>query len=166
MENPSQIFSCGALFNKYTGKKVVIGNGEEDYGQYDEIIEADWCGGMGTFLPTKLIEEIGYFDQNIFPQYDGDTDFFLRAKGKGYRVLCYPELIIYNNEKNTGRRDGYSFANYIWWMTDIKSFMNVQTRFRLFRRHTHTYISYLYLLYLYTRFTIAYFYKLSIGRLF
>jgi GT2 family glycosyltransferase len=158
-ENPKVIFSCGAYFNKYTGKKTVIGNGQLDGEEFMKTLSVDWCGGMGTFFPADLIKRIGYFDQISFPQYDGDTDYFLRAKNDGFTTRSYPGLLIFNNTDNTGKKIDYSFANYLWWMTDVKSFMNINTRFRLYAKHTVIPISIIYLFLKYLKFSILYFLK-------
>ena len=51
---------------------------------YNEVKKIDWCGGMAVAIPVEVFKKIGGCDNINFPQYDGDTDFFLRAKKAGF----------------------------------------------------------------------------------
>ena len=68
----------------------------------NEKIECDWLPGMGTVTHKSVYEKIGMLDEIRFPQYHGDSDFTLRAKKRGYKIIVYPDLKIYNDNRNTG----------------------------------------------------------------
>jgi hypothetical protein len=61
-------------------------------------------GGFSTYIVTqKTIEKIGYFDENIFPAYFEDSDFWERIT-KSKEPVCDIEnaIFISGDESNTG----------------------------------------------------------------
>jgi len=93
------------------------------------------AAGMGTLIPMEVIERIGCFDAKGFPQKSGDTDFFLRAEQSSFLVHYYPELIVHNNNKQTGFCDNNSLRGIFNAYSFPKGYMNLKVDFRLFWRH-------------------------------
>ena len=54
-----------------------------------EVFETDWMSGSFLLTRRSVIEEIGFLDKDLFFYYD-DSDFCLRAKRKGWKVMFYP----------------------------------------------------------------------------
>jgi len=56
--------------------------------------------GRGLLIPKAIFENIGYFDENNFPQRSADYDFTLRVCKKGFNIFCNydAKIIMYPEE--------------------------------------------------------------------
>lgn len=144
------VWSFGGKFNPKSGKKSMIGFFEKDGASLMAPIEADWLTGMGTVVPLSIVDEIGYWDAENFPQYHGDTDFTFRAKKKGFKLLVFPELKIWNDVTNTGISHDYNFKKFLNSFTDIRSKLNFSKAHKFYRLHASSPIAFvsLYITYL------------------
>ena len=61
---------------------------------YDKIIDVPYLSGCFMLFNRKYLDEIGYFDENIF-MYLEDADITLRMSQK-YRSIFYPYTCIYH----------------------------------------------------------------------
>lgn len=52
---------------------------------YREGSQLGWVGGTAMFIKKKVVDKIGYLDDNIF-MYCEDVDFCMRAQRAGFRV--------------------------------------------------------------------------------
>lgn len=157
---PDILFSCGGLFNPRTGKKINIGSGEVDGEKYNEVKKIDWCGGMAVAIPVEVFKKIGGCDNINFPQYDGDTDFFLRAKKAGFNLYLFPDLKAWNIHENTGRKEKFSLKNYLWYLNNIRSYKNININYRVLKIHSVGILPYIYFVYTYIIFSLKYFVKI------
>jgi len=66
---------------------------ETDTGQYDEVEEVFSGCGANLLLSKKMLDEIGYFDEDFFMYYE-DTDLAWRARLAGWKVLYAPEATV------------------------------------------------------------------------
>jgi GT2 family glycosyltransferase len=117
----NQLWSKLLFFNQLTGtssyKKKMFPFG---------LKSLNWLTGMGTIIPSFIIKEIGYWNNEKFPQYFGDIDFTLRASKKNYKIIGSEKLIIYNKTE---------YSSYT--ASDIKSFLkslnsnNLSSRYNL-----------------------------------
>lgn len=153
---PNVLFSFGGSYNPKTDKKVNIGSGKVDGPQFSEITKIDWCGGMAVIMPVNMFKEIGVCDAKNFPQYDGDTDLFLRAKKAGYQLYVYPELKAWNLHENTGRKEKFNLKNYFWYLNNIRSYRNLGISYRFLKKHATGLLPYLFFSSRYLWFTIRY----------
>ena len=133
--NGARILSHGGVWNSKTGSLSCNGYGEMDSDKYGEEFAADWTGGMGTLFPVQLIKDIGLFDDKNFPQYFGDSDFFLRAREKGYLITVSPKLIVRNDETHTGLSHNLGLKTYLLSLYSMQSLHNVMIRGKFYKRH-------------------------------
>jgi len=157
MDLPNVVLAVGCSFNPKTGKIVIIGNGEKDSPKYENVIQVDWTGGMGTVVHRSVIEKIGYWDAKAFPQYHGDSDFCLRAKKAGFKLLIRPELRIWNDMSSSGMRHDGQWGRFLRSFFDRRSNYNLRTQFLLCRRHSESVLAYLALPGLYARIIAGFF---------
>ena len=136
------IWSMGGLFDTKNGKKSLIGSAEKDSPLYDQITECDWLPGMGTITHKLVYETIGMLDEKRFPQYHGDSDFILRAKKAGYRIVVYPDLKIYNDTLHSGIRHNDSLKRLIQSLISIKSNYNIRKDFLFYKKHCESISAY------------------------
>lgn len=143
---PDILFSFGGKYKPWTDTKINIGTGQKDGEAFNNTMEIDWCGGMAVTIPAGVFSEIGLCDAVNFPQYDGDTDFFLRARNAGFKLLIFPELKAWNVHENTGRKEKFSLKNLSWYLTNIRSYKNFQISYTFLRKHSKGPIAYLFFL--------------------
>ena len=64
------------------------------------IKEVNIFPGRGLVIPSKVFEEIGFYDSKNFPQTVADLDFTARAYNYGYKIYCNydAKIKIYSEE--------------------------------------------------------------------
>lgn len=138
------LFNFGCYYNRKNGRKGVIGYNQKDSQEYSMIREIDWSGGMGTLIPSAIMLDLEYFDNENFPQYHGDSDFFLRAQAKGYRSFVVPQLRMYNNPETTGLVKCNTFKQLQSLLTSNRSLYNFRHNLTFNRRHSNTLLSWFF----------------------
>lgn len=91
---------AGGIINS-NGLSIHIGKGEIDVGQYDRLKEVDYVCGASMGFRKRLLEEIGYFDEDYSPLYYEDTDLAFRARKKGYKILYVPDSVLVHAETHS-----------------------------------------------------------------
>lgn len=148
------VWSYGGFFNPQTGIQKGISNFNLDGKEYSKIKSVDWCTGMGTLIHKGIIKKIGWMDDLLFPQYFGDTDYSYRAKLSGFDVVIYPDLVLYNDTSNSGLGAPNSVRGLIKSLIDIRSCINLKTRYNFLKKHSTSKVFYM---------TLACFYFFVIG---
>ncbi len=103
----------------------------------DGPFDVDWLFGMGTRVPREVFDAIGLPDDGRFPQAWGDTDFTLRAKRAGIRVLVAPSARLLHD---VGAYDPHaagapSARTYASWLADPRHNLSLSAHAALWRRH-------------------------------
>ena len=112
--NSRTLWFAGGGLKKNTGFTYHIGVGEEDIGQYDEEKSVDFITGCALLVKKAVIERIGVLDPDYYNSHE-DSDFCLRAKKAGYKLVYVPKSVIYHKLARTmgGRRSSY----YLYYRT-------------------------------------------------
>jgi GT2 family glycosyltransferase len=142
--NHSQIDFAGCHWNKLTSR--IKDRFDKSRFSYDDIrfkgiIESDLLPGRGMFIPLKVFESIGMFDDIAFPHYLSDYDFSIRASRAGFRLLVSTEAVVYNFVKQSGIRFDKdcerrpSFAFFYLTQMSIRSPLSLQNRFNWAKKH-------------------------------
>ena len=152
------LWGMGGKFDPFTGRRCMYGELQKDSDIYRTPIETDWLPGMGTLLHRKVFEKTGMPDEKNFPQYHGDSDFTYRAKKGGFKLIVSPELVIYNDNTNTGIKHKGRFSDLYKSLTSIKSNYNIKKDFLFYKKHACSTRAYMFLLNRYFRY-IGGFYK-------
>ena len=58
------------------------------------IIEVDLVCGACSIIKKKVVDKIGLLDENFSPAYYEESDYYLRAKKAGFKVIYAPEIKI------------------------------------------------------------------------
>jgi GT2 family glycosyltransferase len=69
-------------------------------GKYPAVIPADALAGQGVLLSREHLNRTGLLHARQFPQYFGDTDFYLRARATGLQVVVNTASAVWNNPPN------------------------------------------------------------------
>ncbi len=91
---PNKIWFAGGRRCWHRGFEM-MGFGETDNGQYNEIREVEYITGCGLLVKRKVIDEIGLMDPRYF-NYVEETEWNFRARRKGYRVVWIPQAKMWH----------------------------------------------------------------------
>ncbi len=87
---PDRIWFAGADFDPrrgYNGRQR--GYGRADGPEFAAVAETDRACGAAMLIPRPVLERVGPFDPDLF-LYSEDTEWSLRARAAGYRLLVVP----------------------------------------------------------------------------
>jgi len=147
----NQVWSAGGYFNPRSGKNGMYGYFEEDNDILCRVRDVDWLTGMGTIIPTVVIDRIGLWDSQRFPQYYGDSDFTYRAKLAGSKLRVYPDLKLYNHVANSGIEHRGDLKSLVKLFTDIRSKSNLKKKFLFTKLYAKSPRAYLPLIFFYMK---------------
>lgn len=89
----STLFPRTKLFGRYN---LTYLNPEEDH-------EVDAIGGSFMFIPRKVFEEVGGFDEDYF-MYGEDIDLCYKIKNAGYKIFYTPRTTVIHFKGESTRR--------------------------------------------------------------
>ena len=93
----TKFFSIGDLLkNPKLSVSYHIDKEQEDNFFFEKPLEREAITGCALFLPRKLIEDVGFFDERFF-MYGEDLDYSLRSKAKGYKLFIIPGTVVYHD---------------------------------------------------------------------
>lgn len=78
-----------------------FGNGEEENGKYDDDKFVDFVTGAAFAVKNSLLRELDGFDEDFFPAYYEETDFCMRARKKGLKILYRASAVAYHYESSS-----------------------------------------------------------------
>ena len=88
---------------------------EKDLNQYDDIAEIFWATGACMFVRAEVYYNLNGLDDDFFTHME-EIDFCWRVKNAGYKVMCYPQSVVYHYGGGTlasgsPRKTYYNFRN-------------------------------------------------------
>lgn len=92
--DPERIWFAGGVLDFIEGSSH-RGGGRLDDGSFDEAAEADYITGCALLIKAEVIKEIGLMSNDYFLLFE-ETDWCLRAKNSGYRILYVPEARVFH----------------------------------------------------------------------
>ena len=93
--DPQRIWSVGGWRNGVTMEIAACRRGQPDAGLCEDPFEVDFVTGCGMLMRRQCLEEIGLFDDRFFMYYE-DSDYCLRVRLAGYRVLIVPQARMWH----------------------------------------------------------------------
>ena len=111
--------------NVLTGRNGMIGNGEQDKGQYDVLSKTNYAHGGAMMVSKKAIEKVGLLPELFFLYYE-ELDWSVKFRKNGYNIYFQPEALIYHKESvSTGKT------------SPLKTFYLTRNRILFMRRNIH-----------------------------
>lgn len=112
-KNKNKIQSMGANINLFTGlAQAKLKNAV--YNKYkDSEFDVDYLGGACFVVKRDVFEKIGLIPENYFLFFE-ETEFCLKAKKKGYKLICLGKSKVYHKGSATISKYGglsYFFLN-------------------------------------------------------
>ena len=150
-EDPSVIWSMGGYFNPSSGHYQMHGYYKPDGPEYLQPRDVDWLTGMGTIIPSQIVTANNYWNNKDFPQYHGDSDFTYRARCNGTQVKVFPQLVLFNEVKNSGIEHSGKWKQLIRLLVDNRSKSNFKRNLMFYRKHAKSPLAYMTMFSLYFR---------------
>lgn len=95
LKDQKRIWYAGAEINLLTSKTKYTGINKIDNGQYDRICEVGHIPNA-WLVKRVVIDKIGLIDTSYVIHYE-ESDWAIRAKKAGYKIVFCPKSIIYHN---------------------------------------------------------------------
>jgi len=142
-DKPDTLISTGSFFNRKTGKFSHYNYRVKESDANTENLQIDWFGGMGVLIRTDVFKDIGYFDDNNFPQYHGDSDFGLRATLAGYKIHLDQRLKVWNDTSHTGiHAKECGLKDFFYSFSSIKSNNNIKIDIKFYSKYITSKLAY------------------------
>ena len=136
LHKPDTVSYAGKLIDWKKGRNILIYNGMHIKDVKHEVIEVDFLGFQGVLISKEVFKSIGLFDDKTFKHYSGDTDFYLRAKKAGFKVVVDTRAVVWDDvdiKGGTGIKP--TLWEFIKELHNIKSLSHLPTRYRFYKRH-------------------------------
>jgi len=102
LENaPERLRHAGGSI-KWPSRGILLRDEGAIYNPDSGVVQCDWLPGMALAFSSELFTELGGFDERVFPQYRGDTDFTLRARAKGKPCVVSYACWVTNDPEQSG----------------------------------------------------------------
>ena len=84
----------------------------------NETYEVDAICGAFMFMPTNVIKDVNYFDEDYF-MYGEDLDLCFQIKKIGYKIYYYPEVTTIHFKGESTRKTHLSYVNNFYGAMSI-----------------------------------------------
>jgi GT2 family glycosyltransferase len=85
----------GGNISLWRSEVKIIGKNMVDAGQFNKIRDVSFIEGSCILIKNEVINRVGYLDTDYFCYYE-DTDWCIRIKKSGYKLLCIPKARIWH----------------------------------------------------------------------
>lgn len=121
-DEPTVIQSAGGELSRWWEARHA-GQNEEDRGQFARPREVDWVSGCAIMVRRAVVEQAGMLDERFFYYWE-ETEWCLRARKAGWRILHAPGARLWHKGVQRNYRPGPSVTYY-----------NTRNRFLLLAKH-------------------------------
>ncbi|MDB4533965.1 glycosyltransferase [Vicingaceae bacterium] len=123
--------------NSFTGRGIIIGQNQEDKGQYNTPGETFFCHGGGMLIPKALIEKVGLIPDNYFLYYE-EMEWCENIRKKGYKVYYQPKALI-----------RHKVSKSIGLFSTLKTYYLTRNRILFMRRNKPVHYQFIFYLYMF-----------------
>lgn len=89
---------AGGGIHEILGVPFHFGKNDPCIQNWETPREVDYVTGAAMAIHRSVVERIGLLDERFFPAYYEDVDFCFRARAAGYKVLYWPQAIVFHYE--------------------------------------------------------------------
>lgn len=93
---PRIIQSVGLRIDPHSGRARMIGHNEPDRGQYNQPTDREALFGCALLIRRTAWEQVGQFWEPFF-NYAEESDWCLRARRQGWRLLYVPQAVVWHH---------------------------------------------------------------------
>jgi GT2 family glycosyltransferase len=108
-----KIYFAGGFLNKFTGV-TIMRDKKNSYSKYNILdnFECDFITGCAMIIKKDLVESIGILPEEYFLYFE-ESDFCMKAKKLGYKVLFTPKTYVYHKVSTSIK---YMSNTYVYYM--------------------------------------------------
>jgi GT2 family glycosyltransferase len=150
LSEPGYVCSFGGCIDWLRGE-IRDRTNRRDHLDFSSPTRSEWVHASSTIYPSSVFREIGFFDNDNFPQYHGDADFSLRAARAGYSLLVEPRSVVYRRTAKSGGIIMLDKGGFLQNVTSIRSIFYFKANYRLYAAHCRWQPFQLFLLIRYVR---------------
>jgi len=126
---PDEILSAGGIIDFTQNVSRGRGDREKDRGQYNKIEEVDYLWGGAMLVKREVLDKVGFFDSGYTGYWFEDTDFSMRVRQAGFRVVFCPWAKVWHKphrsiEQFSYRKKYLTARNAIRFMKKYASLTN------------------------------------------
>lgn len=94
-DKPSRIWFAGGHINYWTGRPRHIGIGQEDRGQFENVVDVDFITGCCMLISREVLLKVGLLDDAFFFGNE-DYDICIRAAKQRFRIVFAPRAKVWH----------------------------------------------------------------------
>lgn len=88
----NDLLTISGLSSKYPQSRF-FGRFDRTWADQNQAAEVDWVPGAFSIIPRRVLESVGYFDENFFLYYE-EVDLCRRIKAAGYSIWYWPDVAV------------------------------------------------------------------------
>ena len=109
-DEPEVIQSAGGALSP-TWDSVHLHQNQIDDGRFHQPAEVDWVSGCAILVRREVIEQVGMLDERFFYYWE-ETEWCLRARKQGWKVIHAPEAKLWHKGVQRDYKPGPSVTYY------------------------------------------------------
>ncbi len=121
---PERVWSAGAGRSPWTLELTENHGRAAGFEQQEQPVEREFLSGCALLLKREALEKVGLFDEGFFLYYE-DSDYSLRLRQAGYRLLLVPRARLWHKVSRSSL--GSDSPGERYWMA--------RSSVRFFRKH-------------------------------
>ncbi|TFE00022.1 glycosyltransferase family 2 protein [Jeotgalibacillus sp. R-1-5s-1] len=112
--NNNLVWFAGGSINQYLGTSKPYGIDQHEQEKFNIKKEVDFVVGCSMLFRRELLEIIGWLEEDYFIYYE-DTDWNLKVKKAGMKIIYVPDSLIYHKESSSTKSEELSpyYAYYL-----------------------------------------------------
>lgn len=95
LSNPNVLNCAGSKVSIVDGTSEHIGSNQEDNGQYDKIVKAEFLTGCSILVSRRMIETVGLIPEEYFLYFE-ETEWCFKARSRGFCLVFMPFSRVYH----------------------------------------------------------------------
>ena len=108
MSRPGEIRFLGAYWSILRGGWHYPEMGALDSSCNRAPFDVDSINGNCLLVPSNVFLDVGTYDDQLMPHCYADTEFTVRAKRRGYRLLIEPRAIVWDDDSDLADKAAYA----------------------------------------------------------
>lgn len=129
------VWSADGIIRWYSGKLFYTTDGRAGRAEEQQKgrRKVGFVHAMGALIPAEVYKNVGFYDEDCYPQYHADAEFSMRAGRAGYELFVEPAAVIYNDAAHSRAAEIRKSLNIVAPLFDRYSPYNLRLNWKLYR---------------------------------
>jgi len=115
LHDKTAIWSIGGRINFWLGSSKSQFQHVKDNGQFKERLEVDYITGCCLMVSYDVLEKIGPLNNKFFAYYE-DTDWSMKIKKLGLKLICEPSSKIWHVAGASTKKSSGGNSPIVWYL--------------------------------------------------